>query len=290
MKQHIKSSVETITPLIAAQILEHSKEKEQIQRNVNQSTVLLYASEMTKGNWKLNGEALILDIDSVCIEGQHRLLAIINSGVAIDTLVTRGVDNDSFETIDTGMSRSAGHILQIAGYSGANDLASIIRGVICFERSGVNRSGLACVTGSGVPPHEILEYVRENPSIEDFLRDHNTGDFRALYRTKTVYRGLIYALLYILWREVPEDVVEFMRGVSLCENMPSTDPRMVLSNTIAALQRKEKEYKVTRATTLSLYVQAWNAYIKKSSRKTLNKKIDIPNVVYAPVWLGVDDE
>lgn len=47
------------------------------------------------------------------INGHHRLLAIIESGVTIEVLVVRGVA--AWYTYDQGKSRSGGDIFQIAG-------------------------------------------------------------------------------------------------------------------------------------------------------------------------------
>lgn len=105
----MKTSVRTITPAIAAKLLENTT----LQRPVRQPHVDWLAGQMRDGKWKLNGETIILDGDKV-LDGQHRLWACVESGVTFEVVVVEGVDASSFSTIDTGKVRDSGDIVSIA--------------------------------------------------------------------------------------------------------------------------------------------------------------------------------
>ena len=60
-------------------------------RNVSPSRVTAYAVDMRSGSWDLNGQAIVLDENGLLLDGQHRLLAIIESGVTLPMLVVRGM-------------------------------------------------------------------------------------------------------------------------------------------------------------------------------------------------------
>ena len=54
-------------------------------------TVNEYIAQMRKGLWVLNGETVCFDANGALMDGHHRLLAIIESGITIEVLVVRGV-------------------------------------------------------------------------------------------------------------------------------------------------------------------------------------------------------
>lgn len=106
----MKASVETITPEIAAAYLEHNMKN----RSLSSSTVNAYAADMRAGNWQLNGEAIKFNKRGELIDGQHRLMAVVLSGVTISMVVIRDIDED-VNVMDYGRKRSITDILRIGG-------------------------------------------------------------------------------------------------------------------------------------------------------------------------------
>lgn len=62
--------------------------------NMSRSVIKKYADLMKAGLWELNGEAIEFDEDGFLKNGQHRLAAIIMSGVTVRIAVIRGISND----------------------------------------------------------------------------------------------------------------------------------------------------------------------------------------------------
>lgn len=120
----ISSKVERISPEVAEKMLEGSKDIK--NRSVNDGHVGWLASQMKAGKWTLNGEAIILDDEDQIIDGQHRLWAVIEAGVVIESLVVRGADRKGFATIDTGAARTLANVLGIVGEKYANTVASAL--------------------------------------------------------------------------------------------------------------------------------------------------------------------
>jgi hypothetical protein len=113
-KQPDKFSAERVmlTPEMAMALLEHNK----ANRPIKQPHVDFLASQMAEGKWVFNGRAIGLDTSGGIVDGQHRLWAVCCSGVAIDTLIVRGLTEDAFTTIDTNqVLRSAGDTVALAG-------------------------------------------------------------------------------------------------------------------------------------------------------------------------------
>jgi hypothetical protein len=69
-----------------------------MHRKIKQKKVDAYKNEMQDGKWRLNGKALIFDSNGRLLNGQHRLSAVVQSGVPLTTVVIRGVDPSVLET------------------------------------------------------------------------------------------------------------------------------------------------------------------------------------------------
>lgn len=121
----IKSQVEKITPEIAEKILTESEQNVK-NRSVNDGHVEWLSSQMKAGKWILNGESIVLDDEGCLIDGQHRLWAVMRSGVTIESLVVRGADRKGFATIDTGAARTLANVLGIVGEKYAASVAAAL--------------------------------------------------------------------------------------------------------------------------------------------------------------------
>lgn len=108
-------------------------------RGVNASRVAQYARSMRDGRWRVTGEPLMMSPQGL-INGQHRLLAIIETGMCFPMLVVTHADTDVYKVIDTGGTRSAGDLLsQYTGnYSAA---AAVVRVVMLMERRSISLMG-----------------------------------------------------------------------------------------------------------------------------------------------------
>ena len=93
----MKAELKTITPAIAQTMLE----KNTGNRAINRLHVENLAKEMKFGRWKVNGDTICLNASRL-IDGQNRLLAVLLSGVTIQSFVNEGLPSDVFDTKDVG--------------------------------------------------------------------------------------------------------------------------------------------------------------------------------------------
>ena len=100
------AKVETITPEIAKTMLGENVNNRRISRdNVN-----LFAREIRNGEWRFNGEAIKFGKDGRLLDGQHRLLAVIAADKPLTTLVIRGLEDETQQTMDSGKTRTLGDV------------------------------------------------------------------------------------------------------------------------------------------------------------------------------------
>lgn len=80
------SQVMKITPALAESWLMSNT----FNRSLSSAVVNKYANDMKSGNWHLNHQGIAFDDCNVLVDGQHRLSAVVKSGVTVDMLVTYG--------------------------------------------------------------------------------------------------------------------------------------------------------------------------------------------------------
>ena len=96
------ATIETITPARAAEMLASNTNNRPLRRALVES----YARDMAAGNWKLNGETIIMGRDETLLNGQHRLHACVMANVPFTTLVVYGIERDAVMAMDSGANRN----------------------------------------------------------------------------------------------------------------------------------------------------------------------------------------
>lgn len=85
-------------------------------RNWSHHLVKKYASDMKAGKWRDTHQNVIAFYkDGTLADGQHRLMAIVRSGVPVDMFVASGLSQDDGGMIDQGRPRSVADALKIGG-------------------------------------------------------------------------------------------------------------------------------------------------------------------------------
>lgn len=107
----MKIVIETVGPERAAELLKTNTSN---YRNLNAGRVNAYASDMKNGKWEFNGEAVKISKSGVLKDGQHRLAAIVKSGVSVQMLIIYGVDDD-VSIYDVAQARSSRQIALASG-------------------------------------------------------------------------------------------------------------------------------------------------------------------------------
>ena len=153
----ISSAVEIITPQIAALMLHANDDN----RPVSQTIVAQMASDILAGRWAMTGQPIIVAADGQLNDGQHRLQAIVKSGMPVTALVVRGVPRESRVAIDTGRSRTPGDIATMIGLAQGTAVTGLARIVISYERA----KGKTLGRPSDVSKAEILQRCKDDDRL-----------------------------------------------------------------------------------------------------------------------------
>jgi len=137
----VSDQFRTETTMVTPDMARVWLQKNKINRAVNLSRVKLYAEEMKRGRWFLHHQGIAFYEDGTFADGQHRLLAIIESGRSVPMTVTRGLTAEAGLMIDAHQQRKAHQSIKISGMAEwiGKEQVSVIRMVDTVNRKGVVR-------------------------------------------------------------------------------------------------------------------------------------------------------
>jgi len=228
-------------------------------RYMTQSMVLRYADMMAAGLWRLTTEGIAIGNDSVLINGQHRLRAIVTAGVTVQMTVWFGCKPDEFEVADQGKKRTAAQVLSIKDVPNPA-VAAALAAILTLQRNFDNG-------GNGLNPafrastQEIVAYSEQM----DPERRNAACAFGVSIQKLT--NPTAAALAY--WH-IAENSQRFGRFSEFHENLLSgenlTGPKLQLREWL-----KEGPYAKRNAEYITIkkgaaFVLAWNAWADKKKK------------------------
>lgn len=243
------------------------------QRRVSKRLVTRYARDMSAGRWRLSGATISIwsDEDGIwgpkgelyVLNGQHRLLAVIESGTTQDFLVVYEEDPEVFGTYDTGLTRTIGTLVGLA-IGGENSQAiSVMAGMVLhYERHPKEYWSTILVSKA-----EIVEWValQDRERLNQCIRDYGT------LRAQVKELGHWYSALDYLVHTHSAHAnrwLEFHEAVVHGEQLSSGDARLTLRNYLIRGQRTRGD-RWERQVGLAVGIKAWNAFITDTPRQAL---------------------
>ena len=241
---------ELITPDRASELLMLNT----ANRPVRPMIVSRYAADMLNGTWNCDtGETIKISKSGQMPDGQHRLHAVIKSGVSIYMHIAYDISDDAFEVIDSGLKRQARDVLFIAGAAYSSQLASLISRYYSLK-SGINGSTNA---RNVITNARVLEIYNKNPDLWiSIVQQVNSWYGTCNQILAPSQLGAYYTYL----RDIDEDAAyEFFS--ELCGRGGSIIPA------IAALKDKLIMDKISNRKMMATYkhaiiIKAWNFYRK----------------------------
>lgn len=245
----IYSEVRVITPAMAAEMLKRNT----ANRKVSRSNVLFLKKQLLdEGKWILNGESIKLAEDGEILDGQHRLIACVESGVNLETVVMLNVPKQSKHTMDTGRNRAASDVLSftLPNSKYISLISQAAKFVISFQKErysyAIHDSGSNSGSKAIVPDNtDVLRFVSETEGFVEFVemaaKLQAEGD-------KCVNSQIFIGLYWVISQKYPKNVADkFFRALATGENLESDNPifafrrKMIqskTSNDVTALRGK----------------------------------------------------
>lgn len=206
------------------------------------------ALDIQRGRWKLNGESIIFADDSTLLDGQHRLWAIVESGMSITSVVVFGIPRETFTTIDQGRARSlADHLTVMDIHSpNNNQLAAIASAILRYRTNQV-------FSKVKMEPERVISLLQSEPEISSWFD-----------KARRAPKGLqgwatpIASVLYIGSRSMNDEAEMFLHQWLTGSDLKEGSPVLAL---------RQKILNTTRVSTVGwerifLVTSAWNAFVQ----------------------------
>lgn len=277
--QTITSEIQTITPDIAAKYLERMPHN----RNLIKRTWVTYSAAMQTGQWQV-GQPLIFDDSGNLIDGQHRLRAVIHSGMAIDFLVVRGISGRVMDHLDTGRARLLRDVLSMRGYKNATVLAGLARTVYLMKQGGKRPDRPADFRLAAPTIAEIVRHVGSDKLLLTVCHEvaGKYKPFGALMKSTRLAGWFIYCGRgWVDDQERLEDFLSIVMGARPAGS--ASDPAHVLRNRLTRPETAQN--KTASNLRLALTIKAWNAFYIDAEIRHLHWRATGSNAEQFPVML-----
>ncbi len=235
-----------LTPQAARELLERNGRN----RSLREDYVRKLAGAMERGEWVVNGEPIQIAESGALLNGQHRLSAIVTSGVTVPMLVVRGLPEETRMTMDGGTRRNLSDVLALHGQSDTTNLGAML-GMLHRYRNGdrLDNSGRTAPTAT-----EALALLDNEPEVKEYLP---LG--RKVFRD-TRMRVSVSALLAYLFDEVdPGEGKRFFGTLCTASVEPQGSPVRALRS-ILDRSWSERSYRLSTYVLCAMTIKAFNAW------------------------------
>lgn len=250
-KRDVFSVNTLVTPRMAEALLKRNGGNRPVIWTGPTRSVAAYAAAMSRGEWVLNGEPIIISSTGELNDGQHRLHAIIQSGVSVQLMLTFGVERETRHTVDQGVARTPGHILAMFGEKDSNNLATALQFMWAHD-AGVS---LNCRPSTD----QLLATLTIHPGLREAI--HAAASLAAHYRLS---RGYIAAAYYLCSQSDQFKAEQFMTAATTGLN---------ITNVNSPVNRLRKQYeehsakrkRLDKIEQAALFIKAFNMFAKGRS-------------------------
>lgn len=251
--------IEYITPKMAEEYLTHNTGN----RPLSQRLIKTYVDIMNAGKWQISNDAICFDTEGKLLNGQHRLHAVIQSGVTCSFYVGRNFDTDAFSIMDNGKKRSAGDVLSIENINSPLRTAAVAKCVMALRLRRANVSSNKNFSNS-----DILTEVRSNTQ----------GYIDAMHNGERYYDGMARCLspanagsiYYYLTYDMNYDATLVNDFFECLSDLKSTDNETIRSlRAVLVADYGNKQAKMLPRVRELMIIKAWNAWVNGVTIKKL---------------------
>ena len=254
-KSNLSVDLVYITPQVAQKYLSHNTQnRKESPRNVN-----FLVDQMKKGLFLENGESIVFDVNNNLTDGQHRLMAILKSGIPYHIPVVRGVQKNTMATYDTGKNRSSIDILNLNGFKNATNLSALVKLIYKYEtKKSKSSDSFTKNRIEGLTNQQVLNYcLQNNDWLQGLIR--NSANLYSKAKTRVLGVSNLSFIAYTVGGRKPnEQVYDFMKNIYGITRTEGTATSYLYSRLYNSKINKEP---LNFYWTLGMSLKAWNYFI-----------------------------
>jgi hypothetical protein len=248
-----------VTPELAQRILM----KNTNNRTVSKANIDYLVNQIKTGEWKEISDPIQISYEDIVINGQHRLMSIIKSGVAVPLRIETNVDASTFTILDTGRKRNAADALSINNIPNTTVTSTTVRSIKIIEQKTINVK---------ITPQQMVDYVNANLSIVESVK------FGVSYYKKgnKVISASLLSVFHFLLKDNYKDLSEdFLIKIAIGHEIKQGCPTGALRNRFIELKQKN----VRNEELLNYIIIAWNKFVNKEECKNIRLPQAIPTLI-----------
>lgn len=241
--------IEKITPSRARSMLADVNVD---NRKLRRQRVRGYAEQMTRGEWKVSGDAIRFDREGRLIDGQHRLAAAAEANYTLETVVVYDVEPDAYKVIDSGLSRNPGDAVTHAGLPGGAVMAAMLRTIIAIER-GLNlwdSNALWLISRSELVEHGLAHEEEASVAMRlAWVVEPRVGGTHRSWGTWAYFANRVHPRLVEMFTDAVVNGVDLKAG----------DPRLAFRNWLTS--RRRLRHGRDSTVVLGSLIRTWNYWM-----------------------------
>ena len=262
-------TVEMITPAMAESYLKEQRNN----RAMKPRLVSKYARMMESGKWHTNGETIKFDVNGKLCDGQHRLMALMVVGKALQFCVARNVSDEGILDVDTGGNRTAGDIFQFNNVPNAKDFAAAIHKYFFLKYHQIiienpNPVSIQCNNA------ELLEIYNDNVSEWHRWLLFARGCYKQYF---VLSPALIVAYSFYLVHDLKHtanEVEAFFTQLCYQKDVSMQVMTLFFRRMMQERGMKRSRMKMTAGYKQGIFIKTWNAYVTKKDLQHLSYNPD----------------
>jgi hypothetical protein len=253
-----------VTPAIAYAWLKFNT----ANRTPSKAKIRRFTSAMMAHRWTVNGETIKFSVSGRLLDGQSRLMAVVESGATVALEVRLGLPDTAQESMDIGELRKGTHMLEMMGEKYPQVLGPALKLIWLLERGLLGSSGKGSA-GSWPKKSAVMENFDVKPTLamHEGLKKSvgwivTEGQRVDRYLPWSAAAFFHYTLGTIDTKARDKFFAQFIDGEGLYKSSPIYALRELI------IERKEEKRGSARDTNAAI-VKAWNAFRAGKSNATL---------------------
>lgn len=181
--ESIQTETIQMTPEMAAEILDNNNKN----RHLRKPQVEFHLNNINRGLWELTHQGVAIDRNGNLLDGQHRLEAIRLSGKSVPIMVSRGMDPNLMQVIDTGARRSPGDVFKIADIPNPAVTSAMVRAVMNYRQDRW--------TNEVIPHSSLIDYYGQDEKVFAQAVEITKGEHKQVGMSPSLLAACVYLTL-----------------------------------------------------------------------------------------------
>lgn len=217
-----------LTPELAKQLLSRMRPDQRKQKKPHLASI---REDILGGLWVFNCQPILVDTNNDLADGAHRCHAVIQTGIAVEVVIIRGVPVPAFSSIDNSTKRTGSDAIATLFPTMPNTAASSLK------LWSIYTAGAPLYDNRVVSPQKIHEVAVQNLGME-----RSIIFCRASKRQPGFFPGAMAFCHYAFSSIDKEDADTFIGQILHGENIKKGDPAFAMRNRLISDRGALNEY------------------------------------------------